>query len=67
MAISINKVSEEIKQKIIEDYKDNVSLRSLEKKYDVSRRTISIYLEKQGIKLTKGNHYRKYFHDEDFF
>lgn len=67
MAISINKVSEEIKQKIIEDYKNNVSLRSLEKKYDVSRRTISIYLEKQGIKLTKGNHYRKYFHDEDFF
>ena len=34
MAISINKVSEEIKQKIIEDYKNNVSLRSLEKKYD---------------------------------
>lgn len=31
MAISINKVSEEIKQKIIEDYKNNVSLRSLEK------------------------------------
>ena len=67
MAISINKVSEEIKQKIIEDYKNNVSLRNLEKKYNVSRSTISSYLEKIDIKKIKGNHYRKYFHDEDFF
>lgn len=67
MAISINKVSEEIKQKIIEDYKNNISLRNLEEKYNVSRSTISSYLEKIGIKKIKGNHYRKYFHDEDFF
>lgn len=67
MAISINKVSEEIKQKIIEDYKNNISLRNLEKKYNVSRSTISSYLEKIDIKKIKGNHYRKYFHDEDFF
>ena len=67
MAISINKVSEEIKQKIIKDYQNNISLRNLEKKYNVSRSTISLYLERKGIKKIKGNHYRKYFHDEDFF
>lgn len=67
MAISINKVSEEIKQKIIKDYQNNISLRNLEKKYNVSRSTISLYLEREGIKKIKGNHYRKYFHDEDFF
>lgn len=67
MAISINKVSDEIKQKIIVDYKNNISLRELEKKYNVTRNTISVYLEKIGIKKIKGNHYRKYFHNEDFF
>lgn len=67
MAISINKVSEEVKLKIIEDYKNNFSLRAIEEKYNVSRNTISKYLEKIGVKNTKGNHYRIYFHNEDFF
>lgn len=67
MAISINKVSEEIKQKIIEDYLNNISMRELEKRYDVSRSTIAKYLEKHNIKTVSGNHYRMYVHDFDFF
>lgn len=60
-------LSEEEKQNIIADYKNNVSLRSLEKKYHHTRRRLSTWLESIGVKTTKGNHYRKYFHDEDFF
>ena len=67
MAISINKISEDIQKQIIDDYKNNTSLRKLEEKYNVSRSTISSFLEKKGIKTQKGNHYRKYFHNEDFF
>lgn len=52
---------------IINDYKNNMSLRSLEKKYSYSRKALSKLLEEAGVKTTKGNHYRKYFHDEDFF
>lgn len=63
MAISINKCSKEIKEKIVEDYLNNKSLRQIEQDYDVSRATVSKYLEKHGIKNQKGNHYRKYFHD----
>lgn len=58
---------EEIKN-IIYDYKNNnVSLRELEKKYHHGRRNLSRLLEELGVKTTKGNHYRKYFHNEDFF
>lgn len=67
MAVSINKVSEDIQKQIIDDYKNNTSLRKLEEKYNVSRSTISSFLEKKGIKTQKGNHYRKYFHNEAFF
>ena len=67
MAISINKVSEEVRRSIIQDYLTNVSLRQLEVKYNVSRTSISKYLENLKIKETKGNHYRKYFHNESFF
>lgn len=67
MAVSINKVSEEVRKNIIEDYLSNFSLRQLELKYNVTRATISKYLEEKQIKLSKGNHYRKYFHKEDFF
>ena len=67
MAISINKVNDEIKQKIIEEYLNNKSLRKIEEEYGVSRNTISKFLEKNNIKTTTGNHYRKYFHQEDFF
>lgn len=67
MAISINKCSKEIKEKIVEDYLNNKSLRQIEQDYDVSRATVSKYLEKHGIKNQKGNHYRKYFHDFNYF
>lgn len=67
MAISINKVSKEMQQQIIQAYKNNMSLREIEKQFNVTRATVSKFLEQNGIKLIKGNHYRKYFHNEDFF
>lgn len=60
-------LSEEEKQNIIIDYQNNISLRELEKKYHHTRSNLSKWLETIGIKTTKGNHYRKYFHQEDFF
>ena len=60
-------LSEEEKQNIIIDYQNNISLRELEKKYHHTRSNLSKWLEEVGIKTTKGNHYRKYFHQEDFF
>lgn len=67
MAISIYKASEEIQNAITQDYKNNYSLRQLQNKYNIQRATISLFLEEKGIKKTTGNHYRKYFHDEDYF
>lgn len=67
MAISINKVSEEKKAEIIQAYKNNVSMRQIEKDFNVTRTSVAKYLEKIGVKTTKGNHYRKYFHTENFF
>lgn len=67
MAISINKVSKEIQEQIIEAYKSNMSLREIERHFSVTRSTVAKFLETNNIKTTKGNHYRKYFHQEDFF
>lgn len=67
MAISINKMDIEIQNKIIEAYKNNISLREIEKQFGATRNTVNKFLEQKGIKTTKGNHYRKYFHDFDFF
>ena len=67
MAISINKLSEDIQNQIIEAYKNNMSLREIENQFGATRATVSKFLEIKGIKTTKGNHYRKYFHDIDFF
>lgn len=44
-----------------------MSLREIEKQFNTTRSTVASFLEKKGIKTTKGNHYRKYFHDETFF
>ena len=44
-----------------------MSLREIEKEFKVLRATVSKFLEEQNIKKIKGNHYRKYFHDFDFF
>ena len=67
MAISINKVSKEIQDKIINDYKSGKSLRQIEKDYNVTRVTASKFLTKIGVKNTVGNHYRTYYHNEDYF
>lgn len=55
------------KEQIIEDYQNNISIREISIKYGYSRPALSKFLEEVGIKTTKGNHYRKYFHDMDFF
>lgn len=67
MAISINKVSKELQNKIIEDYKKGKSLRQIEKDYDVTRATVSKFLTNMGIKTTVGNHHRTYYHNENYF
>lgn len=67
MAISINKKTIQEQEQIIKAYENNMSLREIERQYGVSRQTVSAFLEKKGIKKTKGNHYRKFFHNEDFF
>ena len=41
MAISIYKCTEELQNQIITAYKNNISLRQIEKDFDVSRKTIS--------------------------
>jgi len=67
MAISIKKVSPEIQLQVIEAYKNNVSLREIEKQFGVTRATVGPFLEELGVKTVKGNHYKKYKHDENFF
>lgn len=65
--ISIYKQPKEIQDAIVQDYKNNVSMRQLEKDYNTTRHTISKFLTEIGVKTTVGNHYRKYHHDENFF
>lgn len=67
MAISINKMNEEIQEQIIEAYKNNMSLREIERQFGATRVTVSKFLSERNIKTTVGNHYRKYFHDFNFF
>ena len=62
-----NTLPKETIEKIILLYKNNVSLREIEKQVPATRRAIGGMLERLGIKTTKGNHYRKYFFDFDFF
>ena len=52
---------------IVEMYENNISLREIEKRTSHGRPAISKMLEELGIKTTKGNHYRKYFFNFDFF
>ena len=42
-------------------------MRQIEKDYDVSRATVAKFLEKIGVKTTKGNHHRTYHHNEEYF
>lgn len=67
MAISINKVSKDIQDKVIEEYIKGVSIRTISETYQLTRYTVSSFLEKNNIKTTKGNHYRQYYHTENYF
>ena len=67
MAISINKLSKEIQEQIVESYQNGMSIREIERIYGATRPTVSNYLEKIGVKTVKGNHYKRYSHNEDFF
>lgn len=60
-------ISEKELSEIIEMYNNNVSLREIEKITHHGRGALSRMLERLNIKTTKGNHYRKYFFDFNFF
>lgn len=61
-------ISKELFDKIIVEYRDNnMSLRKIQEKYKVNRLVVSKMLEDCGVKTTKGNHYRTYFHNFDYF
>lgn len=64
---SIFKASKEEQEEVIKKYQNGVSMRQIEKDLEINRSTISRFLEINGIKTTKGNHYRIYYHNEDFF
>ena len=67
MAINIKKFSDEQIRQIVEDYLNGKSMRQIERDYNVARQSVANYLEEKQIKTTKGNHYRKYKHQYDFF
>lgn len=67
MAINIKNIEESKRQLIIEDYKKGKSMRQIEKDYGVTRQSVANFLEQIGVKNTKGNHYRKYYHNFDYF
>ena len=67
MAISIYKIEKEKQEKIVADYQNGKSMRQLEKDYGVNRSTISKCLEEKEIKTQKGNQFRKYYHNIDYF
>lgn len=58
---------EEEVAEIIEMYQNNISLREIEKRTHHGRVALTKMLERLGVKITSGNHYRKYFFDFDFF
>lgn len=61
------RLPQEIIERIVTDYINNMSIRQLQLKYNYSRSAISRLLGEAGAKTSSGNHYRKYFHQEDFF
>lgn len=52
---------------IIDLYKNNTSLREIQRITGYNRQKVSKILSNLGIKTSVGNHYRKYFFDFDFF
>lgn len=63
----IDLLSQEEIDEIVSLYQNNISLREIEKRTGHGRPQITRMLENLGVKTTKGNHYRKYFFDFDFF
>lgn len=63
----IETLTQEQLDNIVDLYNQNVSLRQIENITGFGRRAISLMLEDIGVKTTKGNHYRKYFFDFNFF
>lgn len=62
-----NIINEQEYNDIVQMYQNNISLREIERITHHGRNAISKMLEEDGIKTTKGNHYRKYFFNENFF
>lgn len=63
-----NTISKKKLDEIIDFYQNqNKSLREISRITGYNRGTLSRMLERLGIKTIKGNHYRKYFFDFDFF
>lgn len=67
MGINIKQLNDGQIQSIVQDYQNNKSMRQIEKDYGVTRQSVATYLEKIGVKTTKGNHHRKYTHQYEFF
>lgn len=63
----IDMLSQDEINTIIKMYQDNFSIRQISVIVKKDRASISKMLESLGVKTTKGNHYRKYFFDFDFF
>lgn len=64
----INEFDKNLLELLIKEYKEhNLSLRKIQEKYNVNRKKLSKVFEELGVKTTKGNHYRTYFHDFDYF
>ena len=65
---NIGNIDSDLLEILIIEYRDNnMSLRKIQEKYNVSRHKVAKILEERGIKTTKGNHYRYNFHDFDYF
>lgn len=64
---SIYKADKETQEKVIVLYKNGVSMREIERQLFINRQTISKFLEEKNIKTIKGNHYKKYSCNENFF
>lgn len=62
-----NTLNQEELQSLIDMYQSNCSLREISRRTNYNRQTLSRMFERLGVKTTKGNHYRKYFFDFDFF
>lgn len=67
MGKNIKFFDEKIQQQIIDDYLNNKSMRQIEKDYGATRQSVAKFLEARNIKTIKGNHYRLYTHDYDYF